>query len=1049
MKSTVLKFLVAFIFFTLTTEAQKLKYWEDPKVISKSNEEPRATFNHYNEQSLDTDQALLTNYKSLNGTWKFKLSPNPDERPKYFFRTYFNTAEWDDIEVPSNWQLKGYGELSYAGTNYPFPQNAPEIPGENNQVASYRRTFTIDAEWKGKNVFIHFGAVNSAFFIWVNGRRVGYSEGSKTPVEFDLTKYIKEGENTLAVAVYRWSTGSYLENHNTWRLNGIERDVYLYATEKVYIKDLQTLATLNKTNYIEGDLKVGFDIKNTTDEKQTLTAEVKLTKGNFRVGSFYKKFEALPGEVTNVGFLGESYSVLPWSAENPNLYDLRVIIRNAKGKQVDATSTKIGFRTVEIKNGQLLVNGQPILLKGVNRREHDSKNGRIVSRESMLQDIKDFKKYNINAVRTSHYPNDPYWYQLCDEYGIYVIDEANIVSQGYRYNSNALVNKEEFAQMYLDRVQRMVKRDINHPSIVMWSLGNEAGFGPNFLNAYKWLKNYDKHRPIHYEQIAQLNSSSSERISDVISWKYYNQDSLMAKSFEENTKQPLALQKPFIWSAYGTTTGNGTGNLKDYWTWVRSQPKVQGGFIGYWKDQALEKQTDGGEIKYNYALDFKPRDILKDINSCTNGLITSNRRPHPALLEVKKVYQNIQFTERNGGLYEIFNENFFTTTEDMEFSVRLLENGKHVLTKTLYVPAIEPQQKQQISLSFNYELKPDHEYFINFYAHDRFKKNEDGDKLLVAAEQFLYKKILPATKKKKNKEKIEFEEKDDFYAVKASGIKYKFEKSGFGLVSILDNDIELLQEPVKMNFWRAPTDNDLGAWKLWKAEDVKYFNWRTAADEYKLTSVEKDNSDKKKVSFTYTYKYPKLRAVNVINYTVKNDGTLEVNCKFTPENPDDLKYMPRYGMQFVLLKQYDNVIYYGKGPHENYEDRNSSSFVGLYKANVKDFYVPYYRPQENGYRTKTRLLALMNTKNKGLEFKAKGNFSFSAHHNPISDFDFGNTKSQKFIGAINPKPAVWLQIDYKQMGVGGNDSWTKGALPNEQYRINLNKCEYSFELKPI
>jgi beta-galactosidase len=1048
MKSTLLNLLIIYIVCISPAHAQKLKYWEDPKTISKNSEEPHASFYHFNHHSLDTKKQTLSNYQSLNGTWKFKWSANPTERPTYFFKTSYDVSAWDDIEVPSNWQLKGYGEVSYAGTNYPFPKNAPRIPEEGNAVGSYRRTFSVTPEWKAKNVFIHFGSVNSAFYIWVNGRRVGYHEGSKTPVEFNLTKYIKEGKNTIALAVYKWCNGSYLENHNSWRLSGIERDVYLYATEKVFIEDIRAVATLNPQNYTEGDLDVNFNIKNTLDTKQTLTAEVKLSHGNFRVGSFYKKFEAEAGEATKIAFGEKNYSVIPWSAENPKLYDLKIIIRNDKGKQVDATILKIGFRSVEIKDGQLLVNGQPILLKGINRREHDIQNGNVISKESMLKDIKDFKKYNINAVRTAHYPNDPYWYELCDQYGIYVIDEANIESQGYDYNANELVNREDFAQMYLERLQRMVKRDINHPSIIMWSLGNDAGAGPNFLNAYRWIKNFDNYRPVLYDDTKNMQSNYSKRISDVIGLKYYHIDSVLAYR-NSNEQKPNENQRPLIWSAYGTTTGNSTGNLKDYWNLIRSQPGIQGGFISYWKDQALEKNSNSGEIAYDYALEFTPDDILNNINLCTNGLITSARKPLPALHEVKKVYQNIRFSKKYESLYEIFNENFFITTRGLNFSVVLLENGKSVLKKELYVPPIKPQQKQQVSLSFNYELNPDREYFINFYAYQEETDSSQGESSLVAAEQFLYKEAVPLKKKIKNKEKIDFFEVEDHFGVKANGIAYKFQKSGFGLVSIKQNDLELLQEPVKMNFWRAPTDNDLGAWKLWKAEDVKYFNWRNAAEEYELISVIKDDTDKKEISFTYQYNYPKLNALNVITYTVKNDGSLEVHCKFTPENPDELRYMPRYGMQFVLMKQFDKVIYYGKGPHENYEDRNSSSFMGLYKAKVKDFYVPYYRPQENGYRTKTRLLALLNAKENGVNFKAKSDFSFSVHHNPVSDFDYGNKKSEKYLGSINPKPAVWLHVDYKQTGIGGNDSWTKAALADEPYRINTTNCEYTFELKPI
>ena len=1042
--------MIMLVAFTGTIFGQKPDYWEDPKVNSKNTEEPRTSFTHYHDLSLDTEKDSLTNYLSLNGIWKFKWVQSPDDRPVYFYRSNYDVSDWDNIEVPSDWQLKGYGYPVYSDYKYPFPKNAPKIPHEKNPVGSYKKTFTIDPAWTGKNIFIHFAGVNSAYYLWINGKRVGYNEGSKTPSEFNITKYVTEGENQIAVQVYQWCDGSYLEDQDFWRLSGIERDVYLYTTDKTYLRDIRVEASLDTTNYIEGNIEVAFEVANNHLEDKRVSAEIRVTNGNIRVASFYQKFDVTKQKAVKVLFTDESLSVLPWSAENPQLYDLNITLRNDNGKQIDATHLKIGFRTVTVKDGKLLVNGKPILLKGVNRHEHDPEKGHVITKESMLEDIKDFKRNNINAVRTAHYPNDPYWYELCDTYGIYVIDEANIESHGYGIDVNELAYRDDYAQMFLERVQKMVKRDLNHPSVIMWSLGNHSGSGPNFLNAYRWLDGFDETRPVHYERTEKPGSNYKERLSDVVSWMYYNKDSILENYFKLDDQKPKEEQRPFIWSAYSHALGNSNGSFKDYWDWVREHPRVQGGFIGYWMDQGLKKKNAKGEVYYGYGGDFEPSGVENDNNLCANGLIAPDRKPYPALYEVRKVYQNIQFFQKNENLYEVTNENFFTTTENISFSVELLENGKPVSIREIYVPTLEPQEKQQVSFSFNHNLEPYNEYYINFYARLRTSGKVLSAGTLIAAEQFLYKASEPVKKKKKTKDDLSSFELEDSYFVKVADIEYQFKKTGFGLVSIKNKELELLQEPVKMNFWRAPTDNDLGAWKLWKAEDVKYFNWRNAADNFTLDSIVKDDSDKKKISFTYFYSYPDLKAKNKINYTITNEGVLEVECRFTPENPDALKYMPRYGMQFVMHKQYENVVYYGKGPHENYADRNDAAFIGVYEAEVNDFYVPYTRPQENGYRTKTRYVSVHDTKvQKGLKFVADGEFSFSVHHNPVSDFDHGNTKSQKHAFDVNPKPAVWLQIDYKQMGVGGDDSWTKAALPDEKYLIDPAKCEYSFTIIPL
>ncbi|MGB3467256.1 MAG: glycoside hydrolase family 2 TIM barrel-domain containing protein, partial [Cyclobacteriaceae bacterium] len=588
--------------------AQSLPDWENPEVFAINVEPPKTTFIHYHNTSLNKSSDELANYRSLNGTWKFNWAKNPSRRPQDFYRIDFNTTQWNDIDVPSDWQMRDYGYPIYTNIRYPFPKDAPNIPDDFNPVGSYKRKFSIPADWKKGETFIHFGGVNSAFYLWINGRKVGYHEGSKTPTEFNITEYINQGENDIAVAVYRWCDGSYLEDQDFWRVSGIERDVVLYHTGRTRLENIKVNATLDQVSYATGNLNIDIFVQ--TDGQQTpnkLKAVIQLMDGNQKV----TEGEAYTGKAlgkTRISFADQNLSITPWSAENPKLYELRVTLTDSKGNQLDATKLKIGFRTSEIRNGQLLINGKPILLKGVNRHEHDPVNGHVVTRESMLADIRDFKKYNINAVRTSHYPNDPVWYELCDEYGIYVIDEANIESHGYGYkNGETLAQNPLFVSQHMDRIQRMANRDYNHPSIIIWSMGNEAGNGENFLKPYQWLKSFDPSRPVHYERSGRNQRESFQpRTTDIISWMYEQIPSIEDKYLAMETEKAEGDKRPFIWCEYSHAMGNSNGNFADNWQWVRANRQVQGGFIWDWMDQGLQMKTTDGKIYYGYGGDFEP-----------------------------------------------------------------------------------------------------------------------------------------------------------------------------------------------------------------------------------------------------------------------------------------------------------------------------------------------------------------------------------------------------------------------------------------------------------
>tara|TARA_B100000949_G_scaffold204435_1_gene194014 strand:- start:18039 stop:21257 length:3219 start_codon:yes stop_codon:yes gene_type:complete len=1031
----------------------KMPEWENPAIISINTEEPHASFYHYNSNSLETRQEALPNYKSLNGVWKFHWSAKPSDRPKGFYTEDHNVSDWDDIQVPSDWQMKGYGYPIYTNIEYPFPKNVPFIPHDNNPVGSYKRKFNIDKDWDGKQVLIHFGGVNSAFYLWINGQRVGYSEGSKTPAEFNVTPYIRHGENDIAVEVYRWCDGSYLEDQDFWRLSGIERDITLYATNPLGFQNIISRATLDHETYAKGELEIEAWV-NTTEKSTDLTLEATLLDGVREIASFEKTFNTSKGSVDTLILKKANLGITPWSAENPKLYQLEIRLKDPSGHQLDGTLLNIGFRTSEIKNGQLLVNGQPILLKGVNRHEHDPINGHVVSKESMIKDIENFKKYNINAVRTSHYPNDPLWYQLCDKYGIYVIDEANIESHGYGYNKGeTLAQDPQFEKMHLNRIQRMVKRDINHPSIIIWSMGNEAGSGNSFVTSYNWVHEFDPNRPVHYERAGRANDSIhyQGRITDIISWMYHDQNDLDKRYFELDDQRPLDEQRPFIWCEYGHAMGNSTGNFKDYWDWVRSRPRAQGGFIWDWMDQGLEQITPDGEKYYAYGGDFEPKEVHTDENFCANGLMASDMTPHPGLFEVKKVYQNIGFAQLDGDTYEIFNEHFFTSTATYDFKAVLIENGIEVASKILALSPIGPQQKHRTSIDFDYDMDPGKEYYLNVLG----VLNQDTPLLdkgeVLASEQFKLQDGSVRFHALNEPHKIKSTMKQGSYTLSVGDYRYEFSDRGFGLDAIKKEGTNLLLEPAKMTFWRAPTDNDFGAWNSWDApKDVDYFSYRNAADKKELVSLDHKKNKDGSHTLTYQFNYDELQATNTITYTVGTSGGLTVSSRLTAEHPENHKYMPRYGMIFVLDGQYQNTVYYGRGPWENYTDRKTASFVGLYKSKVSDFYVPYIRPQENGNRTDVRHVSFTNELGNGLKFVAKNApFSFSAHHNPMSDFDPGtNAKAQRHTSDIQPREAIYLHVDYGQTGVGGDNSWSMDGLANDAYKLDVYKASFTFDIYP-
>ncbi|NME70774.1 glycoside hydrolase family 2 TIM barrel-domain containing protein [Flammeovirga aprica] len=1013
--------------------AQEKENWNNPEVISVNKLKPVADFIHFTSDDFKGEQKDLSNYILLNGPWKFKWSKNNTLKPKDFYQLDYNTTQWKELEVPADWQMHGYGFPIYTNIIYPFKKDAPNAPTEFNPVGSYKRTFTVDQDWlREKDITLHFAGVNSAFTVWVNGQEVGYAQGSKTPAEFDVTDVVKVGENQIAVEVHRWCDGSYLEDQDFWRLSGIERDVYLYATEKVAFQDIQVNASLEKTAYKDGMLSYTVELK-TANKEASLEVRVK----DKTTILFQKSYTIEAKATSSTLVINEALKLLEnikkWSAEAPNLYQMEFLLKDKEGKVLDATYQKIGFRTSEIVDGELLVNGQPILIKGVNRHEHHPQNGHVVTREEMLQDIIDLKKYNLNAVRTSHYPNDPYFYQLCDEYGIYVCDEANIETHGYGYKpEETLANDSVFKEQHIDRVRRMVKRDINHPSVIFWSMGNEAGNGANFKNAYDWLKSYDLTRPVMYERSERF-IKNDVITTDITAWMYSPLNKIM-DYLKLQERLPSAKKRPFIWAEYAHAMGNSTGNFKDNWDVVRNEKYFQGGFIWDWQDQGLEDKDNEGNIFYKYGGDYAPDSIHTDMNFCANGIIGSDRTPHPGIFEVKHVYQNYHFDQVSTTEYSIYNENFFITSKGVKLEYEILENGISIIKKYLPLNEIQPQEKLGFEVELRKDLHPEKEYFINFYL----KKDKDqllGNDHLIASGQFLIQapsKAEVATEFKGKKLKVKKESKG--FQVIGADFKLEFDHQGIGLKSYTYKGENLLGIRPELSFWRAPTDNDYGAWKPIRKGNQEYYAFRDHASNFKFKSVEIQKG-KTAIEVVYILENTALDLQNKITYTIGLNGEVELDSKLEGIDPEFFKYAPRYGINIGMKKAFNKVKYYGKGPYENYIDRNESATVGLYKTTAQEMYFPYIRPQATGNRTDVRWFTCEDKTQKGMLFKAEKTFEFSVLPYSTAQLDGGTIKSPTHTNDLKETDFVYIKISSKEIGVGGDNSWDMKALAHKKYRL--------------
>lgn len=1025
----------------LSAEAQKDKpWWLDPEVNEVNTMAPRAAFFAYETENLaKADQkARSERYLSLEGKWKFNFSKDHDKAPRDFYSLKYDDSQWTDFPVPGILELNGYGDAIYSNNGYPwrtqFRPEPPFVEERNNYTGSYRKMVTVPADWKGERIYLHVGSATSNLMVWVNGKFVGYSEDSKVSAEFDLTKYLTPGkENLIAMQVMRWCDGSYLEDQDFWRFTGIAREVYLYARPQAHIADLFITPDL-VNNYQDGTLEVKLNAVGAKGE--TVMFSLKDKEG--------KEVAAQTAKVGGNGEVKVNFNVknpLKWTAETPNLYTLYTTLMD--GKQVaEVVPQRVGFRKVEIKNAQVLVNGQPVLFKGANRHELDPVTGYVVSMDRMLEDIRVMKELNINAVRTCHYPNDPRWYELCDIYGIYMVAEANIESHGMGYGDKTLAKEPTYEKAHLERNESNIKIYKNHPSIIFWSVGNEAGYSPNFEKAYDLVKAYDPSRPCQYEQAGQNGKT------DIFCPMYYDYGGCEWYAKGDNPR-------PLIQCEYAHAMGNSMGGFKEYWDMVRKYPKYQGGFIWDFVDQGLRVKNKQGKTIYAYGGDFG-RYPTSDHNFNCNGIINPDRKPNPHANEVRYYYQNIWATAKDlkAGEVEVYNENFFKSLDDVELQWTLESEGK-VLANGRSALDIPAQQKRVVKLD-GYSLPADVKGEVVLNLDFVLKKAEPmlDAGYAVAREQFVVnpytfptmESVLAVTSGKYDTRKVEKEEKVAWVTLSAGNTSVTFNHWN-GWIDYLDVDGKPMLEEgyaITPDFWRAPTDNDYGA-----GTQRKLHAWKNPEMKMKSFKVV-ENEGKAEKGVEVVYDMPSVEATLTMTYTLTPAGELVVNEAMTVNK--DAKHKPelmRYGMQLVMPKAYNMLTYYGKGPGENYIDRNNGDRLGVYDAKVADQYWGYVRPQESGNKTEVRYWQVKDENGKGLEFYSFAPMECSTLNYLASDLDDGWDKNahQSHSGDLTPRDFSVVKLAARQRGLACVNSW--GAIPLEQYRMPYQDYSFTYVIRPL
>lgn len=1011
--------------------AQSESRWQNVNINQQNREPRRANFFAFEnlEKAQSFDKKKSANYLSMEGMWKFNFVKDHNKRPANFFALKYDDSQWKDFPVPGLFELNGYGDATYKNIGYAwatqFDPNPPYISELNNYTGSYRRTFELPKNWKGKDVYFHVGSATSNLTLWVNGKYVGYSEDSKVAAEFNISKYLKPGKNLIAMQVMRWCDGSYFEDQDFWRLTGIAREVYLYARPKLHAADIRLNAAL-ENNYQDGVLNYKVSLKGgKTDVAITLC-----DKDGKQIA-----------QATGAQGVIKVPKVNAWTAETPYLYKAYITLKNKQGA-AEVIPQKVGFRNVEIKNAQLLVNGQPVLVKGADRHEMDPDGGYVVSLERMIQDIKIMKQLNINAVRTSHYPCDPRWYDLCDEYGIYITAEANLESHGMGYEEKSLAKFPEYILPHIERNEGNVKPLINHPSVIVWSLGNECGYGVNFEKAYDWVKACDKTRPAQYER------GGYDSKTDIYCPMYIGYEESESYCKSNGTK-------PYIQCEYAHAMGNSEGGFKEYWDLIRKYPKYQGGYIWDFVDQGLrDKSPITGKEIFTYGGDYG-RYPGSDYNFNCNGIIAPNRRLNPHAYEIQYVLQNVwikDFDAENGS-FNVYNENFFKNIDDLSLTATLFANG--VKLTTVAIPDTKGIAPQATKLVKSEALKSAIEKAEAEHATEEITINfafaSDGSQPLVDKGQVMARQQIVLNGYEFDKvdapanigSKIEVEETNSYVKVSAERMSVTIGKKT-GMIDYLDVDGEPMlkfRESMTPEFWRAPTDNDYGA-SLQKKMRV----WKNP--QMNLKSFDK-SENKDSVVLTANFEMPDVKAQLMLRYRINAAGEVAVTEKMTTDKEAKVADLFRYGMQLQMPASFSKLEYYGRGPEENYIDRHSSSFIGKYEANVKDEYYPYVRPQESGNHTDIRYFSIFNpTTGKGITFEGYAPMECSAIPYLVEDLDAGIEKEHAWgqhSGDLVEKGLVQLHIQQRQFGLGCIDSW--GASPMEKYRMHYQDRCFSFVIK--
>lgn len=1012
--------------------------WENPRVFGVNKEEPHATLVPYPDEraALDGLGARSPWVRSLDGAWKFHWVATPAERPVGFHERDFDARGWKEIPVPSNWERHGYGTPIYSNITYPFAREAPRVTADpppaytayaqRNPVGSYRRTFELPADWSSRETFLVFDGVSSAFYVWVNGERVGYSQDSRLPAEFNVTRYLRPGENVVAAEVYRWSDGSYLEDQDFWRMSGIFRSVSLVSRPKVHLRDFYARTELD-AKYTDATLRVKATIRNLVATEAPVSLEAKLfdERGALVMRPRRATATAARGGETAVEIAGLVTNPEKWSAETPSLYTLVLTLSDARGRTIESIPWRIGFRSSEIKNGQILVNGKPVILKGVNRHEHDPDLGQVVTTERMLEDIRLMKQNNINAVRTSHYPNVAEWYALCDRYGLYVVDEANIESHGYGANERQRISTgEDFTAAHVDRVRRTIERDKNHASVILFSMGNEAGIGRNFEEARRWAKT-------HYPEFGIVYEPGDSVHADVLSPMYTPPDAIVAY-YEKHGRG-----RPFFLVEYAHAMGNSVGNLQEYWHVLESRPQFQGGFIWDWVDQGLRAKTSDGREYWAYGGDFG--DVPNDDNFCSNGLVFPDRTPHPSLAEVKKVYQYVRVepVDLDAGTVRVENRYLFRDLSTLQGRWEMTADGAVVASGPLPKLALAAGSSQTVEIDLpGTPRRPEVEYHMKVIFELAADEPWARRGHVVAWDQFaLGREFPPVAVPAAETPEVRLDETGDAFTVVGADFMLRIGKSSGALEALNVGGRQVVVGPLVPNYWRPPTDNDRG-----NGMPQREAIWRAASPGRRVTSVTAERLGPGRVRIVSDVALAAGSSTQRIAYTITGDGAIEVETTATLES--GLPDVPRVGMQMQIARNLETVTWFGRGPHENYWDRRTGAAVGRYTARVDEMWVPYLEPQETGNRCDVRWVSFTDADGFGVKVVAAPRLDFSAW-----PFRMEELEKRKHPVEIVESGDITVNLDHRQMGVGGDNSW--GARPHAVYRLTARPYLFRFVLVPV